>query len=271
MKCVLLAGNDASRIAGGADVPKPLTEIGGQPVIARVMDIYSHFGHRDFVVAAGRKALEIKRFFASYHLACNDITVTGGSGGLQLTPSGPPGAGTGTVSVVDTGPDAMSAGRLRRLRRWLTPGETFMCSYSDGLGNIDIAALLAFHRAHGKLATVTAVRPPARLGCLELKGERVNALSETIRSNGSWINGGFFVFEPGVMDYLADDSEALEQAPLAQMARDGELMAYRHEGFWHPLDSVRDRDRLDLLSRGDTPPWMQFASPPRPGRPAVAV
>jgi glucose-1-phosphate cytidylyltransferase len=218
------------------------------------MDIYSHFGHRDFIVAAGYKALQLKQFFADYHLIANNITVAVDTGTMTLQPSSP---GGWKVSVVDTGPNTMTSGRIRRLKNWLD-GETFMVTYGDGLGNVDINGLLAFHKQHGKLATVTAVRPPARFGNIEIKGDRVDAFTEKVHSQETWINGGFFVFEPDVLDYMIDDSEPLETGPLPQMASDGELMAYRHYGFWHPMDTVRDRNALDALAAADVPPWLDF-------------
>ena len=151
----------------------------------------------------------------------------------------------------------MTSGRIRRLRDWVGD-ETFMVTYSDGLGNVDIDALLAFHRSHGKLATVTAVQPPARFGNMELSGHRVSAFTEKVRRYETWINGGYFVFEPGVFDYLVDDMEPLEQSPLMQLTQDGELMAFKHYGFWHPMDTVRDRNSLNDLCHGGTPPWLQF-------------
>ncbi len=269
MKTVLLAGGLGSRLAEETvSIPKPMVEVGGRPIIARVMDIYSHFGHRDFVVAAGYKALLIKQFFANYHLIANNISVSLDTGELKLVPSAP---GGWNVSVVDTGAQTMTSGRIRRLKDWLAPDETFMCTYSDGLGNIDINALIEFHKSHGKLATVTAVQPPARFGNIELKGDRVDAFTEKVRKRDTWINGGFFVFEPGVMDYMVDDNEPLEQSPLTQMARDGELMAFRHEGFWHPMDTIRDRNTLNALCDDGTPPWLNFGNPKGESYPALAI
>ncbi len=268
METVLLAGGLGSRLAEEtATVPKPMVEVGGRPIIARVMDIYSHFGHRDFVVAAGYKGLQLKQFFANYHLIANNISVNADTGKLRLVPSAP---GNWNVSVVDTGAHTMTSGRIRRLKDWLRP-ETFMVTYSDGVGNVDIDALLDFHRSHGKLATVTAVQPPARFGNLELKGDRVDAFTEKVRRQDTWINGGFFVFEPGVMDYMVDDTEPLEQAPLSQMARDGELMAYRHDGFWHPMDTIRDRNALNELSEQAPPPWLRFGQNIAAEMPALAI
>jgi glucose-1-phosphate cytidylyltransferase len=173
--------------------------------------------------------------------------------------------------VVDTGLATMTGGRLKRLRSWLDD-ETFMVTYSDGVGNIDLDALLAFHRSHGKLATVTAVQPPARFGNLELgacdgTGGQVVEFTEKVIKYETWINGGFFVFEPGVLDYLTGDEEPLEQAPLTRLAHDGQLMAYKHKGFWHPMDTVRDRDTLDKLGTQALPPWMDFEN----GQPVLST
>ncbi|MBV1895060.1 MAG: glucose-1-phosphate cytidylyltransferase [Rhodobacteraceae bacterium] len=269
MKTVLLAGGLGSRLAEETVmIPKPMVEVGGRPIIARVMDIYSQFEHREFIVAAGYKALLLKQFFANYHLISNNISVSLDTGALELVPTAP---GGWNVSVVDTGAHTMTSGRIRRLKDWLTPDETFMCTYSDGLGNIDINALLDFHKSHGKLATVTAVQPPARFGNIELKGDRVDAFTEKVRKRETWINGGFFVFEPGVLDYMVDDNEPLELAPLTQMARDGELMAYRHHGFWHPMDTIRDRNTLNDLCDEGEPPWLNFGDDNKPSYPALAI
>jgi glucose-1-phosphate cytidylyltransferase len=255
MKVVLLAGGFGSRLSEETEViPKPMVEVGGRPIIARVMDIYSHFGHNEFIVAAGYKAMLLKQLFANFHLMANDIKVSVDTGKITLVPCS---RGGWDVTVVDTGLNTMTSGRIRRVSEWLN-NEPFMVTYSDGLGNIDIAALLDFHKSHGRLATVTAVQPPARFGAIQLKGDRVEAFSEKVRPSDSWINGGFFVFEPGVMDYFLDDNEPLEHTPLTQMARDGQLMAYRHNGFWHPMDTLRDRNSLNALCDEKTPPWLQF-------------
>jgi len=276
MKTVLLAGGLGSRLAEETvRIPKPMVEVGGQPIMLHVMDIYSHFGHRDFILACGYKALLIKRFFHDLYLMSNDFTVSLGDGGVSLEPcmaelagvrrdaAGggqrlPGHRGDWNVSVVDTGANTMTGGRIKRLSDWIG-GETFMATYSDGVGNIDIDAVLDFHRSHGKLATVTAVQPPARFGNLELDGDAVTAFTEKVRRHETWINGGFFVFEPEVLDYIDGDDEPLERAPLTNLARDGQLQAYRHDGFWHPMDTVRDRDTLNELAETGTPPWFQFS------------
>ncbi|WBU56494.1 glucose-1-phosphate cytidylyltransferase [Paracoccus sediminicola] len=258
MKTILLAGGADDLPAGEHNqIPKPMIEVGGRPIMTRVMDIYSHFGHRDFIVAAGHQAVTIKQFFANYHLMANDVRVSIDSGKIDLHPTH--GAGW-KVGVVDTGHYTSSSGRLRLLRKWVGD-ERFMVGYADALGNIDIESLLDFHDSHGKIATLTAVRPPARLGSVELLDSRVTAYTDKLRSQDAWINGGFFVFEPTIFDYLVDDQEPLEGAPLSQLSMDGELMAFRHYGFWQPVDTVADRKRLSTYCMSDPPPWLQLGRP----------
>jgi glucose-1-phosphate cytidylyltransferase len=255
MQVLLLAGGLGSRLAEETvKIPKPMVEVGGRPIIMHVMDIYQNFGHRDFVVAAGYKSLLLKQYFNNFHLISNDLTVDLATGQKKLTPSKPQDC---NVSVVHTGEHTMTGGRILRLREWLK-NETFMVTYSDGVGNVDIDALLKFHKSHGKLATVTAVQPPARFGNLDLEGNHVVEFTEKVTKNETWINGGFFVFEPGILDYIPGDDEPLELSPLTNIALDGELMAYKHDGFWHPMDTIRDRDYLDTLVSDGDPPWMNF-------------
>ena len=273
MKVVLLAGGLGSRLAEETQrIPKPMVEVAGRPIMLHVMDIYAKHGLCDFVVACGYKAVVMKRFFQDLHLMGNDLTVSLGDGGLALAPLRD---ATGVaaqqrrwnISVVDTGLHTMTGGRLRRLRDWIG-GETFMVTYSDGVGNIDIDALLAFHNSHGRLATVTAVQPPARFGSLDLgddfpagggagEGGPVRAFTEKINAQDTWINGGFFVFEPEVLDYVDGDGVPLEKEPLARMAEDGQLAAFKHRGFWHPMDTLRDKQTLERLAADPPPPWMR--------------
>lgn len=263
MQTVLLAGGLGSRLSEETvRIPKPMVEVGGRPIMLHVMDIYSHWGQQNFIVACGYKSMLMKQFFHNLHLMNNDFTVRLGSGSMDLRPCRDV---DWNVSVVDTGELTMTGGRLRRLRDWLGD-ETFMVTYSDGVGNVDIDALLAFHRSHGGLATVTAVQPPARFGNLDLDGDRVAEFTEKVTTYETWINGGFFVFEPGVLDYLEGDHEALEQTPLSRLAADGQLFAYKHKGFWHPMDTVRDRETLERLWAEGTPPWLQFERDVRPTR-----
>lgn len=257
MQVILLAGGLGSRLAEETvRIPKPMVEVGGRPIILHVMDIYAHWNHHEFIIASGYKSMMIKQFFRDYHLMANDFTVAMSDGRTTLKPSK---ALDWKVSVVDTGASTMTGGRLLRLRDWLKD-ETFMVTYSDGVGNIDLDAVLKFHKSHGRLATVTAVQPPARFGNLELDGDRVVQFTEKVRRHETWINGGFFVFEPGVLDYIPGDDDPLEMTPLVNIARDGELFAYKHHGFWHPMDTIRDRDYLNNHCTSDTPPWLQFGN-----------
>nr|WP_272945592.1 glucose-1-phosphate cytidylyltransferase [Parvularcula oceani] len=255
MQTVLLAGGLGSRLAEETvRIPKPMVEVGGRPIMLHVMDTYSHWGFRDFIIACGYKSILIKRFFRDLHLMNNDFTVALGDGRMKLQPCGDM---DWNVSVVDTGELTMTGGRLLRLRDWLK-GEPFMVTYSDGVGNIDIPALIETHKKHGKLATVTAVQPAARFGSLEIDDGEVTEFSEKVQHKEAWINGGFFVFEPGVLDYIEGDEQPLERGPLAAIARDGQLAAYKHPGFWHPMDTVRDRDHLNGLCEDGAPPWRQY-------------
>jgi glucose-1-phosphate cytidylyltransferase len=264
MKIVLLAGGLGSRLSEETvRIPKPMVEVGGRPILLHVMETYRHFGFQEFIVAGGYKCLAIKRFFNDFQLVTNDITISFADGRRTMRRCQDNDL---TVSVVDTGELTMTAGRLLRLRDWIGQ-ETFMVTYSDGVGNIDVEALLRFHRRHGRLATVTAVQPPARFGNLELSGDRVSEFTEKVRKHETWINGGFFVFEPGVFDYLVGDAEPLERRPLSQLSVDGELFAYKHFGFWHPMDTVRDRDYLQSLSAA--PPWLDFTRSEAEALPAL--
>ena len=229
-----------------------MVEVGGKPIILHVMDIYARHGFTDFVVACGYKMMLMKKFFHDLHFMNNDFTIKVGNGQIALRQCR---SVDWNISVVDTGELTMTGGRLLRLREWLE-NDTFMVTYSDGVGDVDIGKLLEFHKSHGGLATVTAVQPPARFGNLELDGPRVVEFTEKVRKHETWINGGFFIFEPGVLDYLSGDEEPLEQAPLARLAADGELFAYKHTGFWHPMDTVRDRDHLNQLCAAASPPWL---------------
>ncbi len=259
MQVVLLAGGLGSRLSEETvRIPKPMVEVGGRPIILHVMDIYDHWGFREFIIASGYKSFLIKQFFRDVHLATSDLTVSLRDGKMTTRSTKPL---DWSVSVVDTGETVMTGGRLLRLRDWLS-GSTFMVTYSDGVGNVDLRALLKFHRSHGRLATVTAVQPPARFGGLEIEGDQVVEFTEKVRKHETWINGGFFVFEPGVLEYIGGDQEPLEAAPLANLARDGELFAYKHPGFWHPMDTVRDRDHLNRLCASEPRPWMRFEGGP---------
>jgi glucose-1-phosphate cytidylyltransferase len=253
MKVVVLAGGRGTRLSEETSVrPKPMVEVGGKPILWHIMHIYAHYGFREFVVACGFKAEIIKKYFLNFYLHNNDYSVNLQDGSRELLNAGPI---DWRVSVVDTGLDTLTGGRVLRLKNFLRDA-AFMVTYGDGVGNVDIGALAAFHRSHGKLATVTAVRPPARFGALQLDGQQVTRFAEKPQTEGGWINGGFFVFEPGVFDFLKDDNSTLEGEPLERLARDGELMAFMHEGFWQPMDTLRDRQMLDTLWATEKAPWM---------------
>ena len=255
MKIVLLAGGFGTRLSEYTDlIPKPMVEIGGRPILWHIMKIYEHHGFNDFVLALGYKGEVIKDYFLNYHARLSDLTVHLKSGSVDYSN---PTAEDWHVSLLDTGANSMTGGRLLRLKDHLYSHGTFMLTYGDGVADVDLESLLAFHRAHGKLATVTAVRPSARFGGMHLNDGRVIDFKEKPQSGEGWINGGFFVFEPDVFKYLADDSTVLEQSPLENLARDGELMAFEHSGYWQCMDTVRDRNALqELWDNGDVP-WLK--------------
>ena len=255
MKVVVLAGGRGTRLAEETSVrPKPMVEIGGLPILWHLMSIYAAHGFRDFIIACGYRGDMIKDFFQHYATRNSDFEVDLQTGGIKLLKAS---RIDWKVSVMDTGLETMTGGRLLRLRPLIEHG-TFMVTYGDGLGSVNVRELVNFHRAHGKLATVTAVRPPARFGDLALDGDGVRAFAEKAQTAEGWINGGFFVFEPGVLDYIDGDQISLEQDPLPQLAAEGHLMAYRHEGFWQPMDTVREKELLESLWATGRAPWKNW-------------
>jgi glucose-1-phosphate cytidylyltransferase len=256
MKTVLLAGGKGTRLSEETlSRPKPMVEIGGKPILWHIMSLYAHHGFQDFVVACGYKGEQIKEYFLNFAVHNNDYRVNLSDGVRELLGTS---AIDWQVAMVDTGLETLTGGRLLRLRTWLQGG-TFMLTYGDGLSNVDLRRLVAFHRAHGKTATVTAVRPPARFGSLHIEGERVIRFSEKTQSEEGWINGGFFVLEPSVFSYLEDDQTTLEREPLERLAADGQLMAFRHEGFWQPMDTLRDKLHMESLWASGAAPWKVWA------------
>ncbi len=256
MKIGILAGGIGSRLAEETVVrPKPMIEIGGRPILWHIMMHYSAYGFKEFVVALGYKGECIKRYMADYCSLAPDLRVSLKSGKVEPYGNGNGhGAEDWVVDLIDTGQGTNTGGRIKRLSSHLGDG-TFMLTWGDGVSNVNLTDLLEFHRRHGRIATVTAVRPPARFGRLELDGERVARFDEKPLSGEAWINGAFFVLEPRVFDYIAGDATLFEREPLERLARDGQLMAYQHDGFWQCMDTMRDKVRLEALWASDEAPW----------------
>jgi glucose-1-phosphate cytidylyltransferase len=228
-----------------------MVEIGGKPILWHIMKIYSSFGFREFIIALGYKGELIKEYFLNFYALNNDLTINLSTGRTVIHEGNQP---HWQVHLVDTGLRTQTGGRLKRLARWIGR-ETFMMTYGDGVSDINLRALLDFHRGHGRLATVTAVRPPSRFGGLYFDGDQVVRFEEKPQIGEGWINGGFFVLEPGVLDYIEGDETVFEREPLERLARDGQLMAYRHEGFWQCMDTLRDVRLLESLWESGRAPW----------------
>jgi glucose-1-phosphate cytidylyltransferase len=252
MKVVILAGGHGTRLAEETQLrPKPMVEVGGKPMLWHIMNIYASHGFKDFLVACGYRGEMIKEYFHNILIHSSDYVIDLKEGRVEVLNR------TGVdwrIGVIDTGLESQTGGRIRRLRSRIGD-ETFMVTYGDGVGNIDIRRLVEFHRSHGRLATVTAVRPPARFGGLKLNGSNVARFSEKPQTDEGWINGGFFVFEPGVFDYLAGDDTILERDPLERLAEEEQLIAFRHEGFWQPMDTLREKQLLESLWASGKAPW----------------
>jgi glucose-1-phosphate cytidylyltransferase len=249
---VILAGGRGTRLAEETEMrPKPMVDVGGRPLLWHIKPIYAGHGYTDFLIACGYKGELIKEYFRNLVVHHSDYFIELKTGDLQLLDGH---RLDWRVGVIDTGLDTMTGGRILRLKP-LVGDQRFMVTYGDGVADIDVGRLVAFHRAHGRLATVTAVRPPSRFGSLALAGDAVREFSEKPQTEEGWINGGFFVFEPRVFEYLAGDRTVLEREPLERLASDGQLMAYRHPGFWQPMDTVRDRQLLEKLWATGAAPW----------------
>ncbi len=256
MKVVILAGGVGSRLMEETNSrPKPMVEIGGKPILWHIMKYYGAFGYREFIIALGYKGEYIKRWFVEYVSLTSDMTVCTGTGSVVTTTAHDD---DWDVHLVDTGQMTGTGGRIKRLRTVIGENE-FLLTWGDGVSDVDIDTLVAFHRSHGRYCTLTATRPPARFGHLELDGDRITQFTEKPQASEGWINGAFFVCRPEVFDYIPADETMFEKEPLERLADEGQLMAYKHHGFWQCMDTLRDRVRLEKLWDGGSPPWRNWS------------
>ena len=253
MKTVILAGGLGTRISEESHLrPKPMIEIGGRPILWHIMKLYSHAGFNDFIVCLGYRGYMVKEYFANYVLHNADLTVDLAKGAIEYHATNHE---PWRVTLVDTGAESMTGGRVKRIAPYLDKDEPFFLTYGDGLTDVDLAKLAAFHRAHGKAATVTAVSPPGRYGALEIRNDLVRRFIEKPPGDNGLINGGFFVLQPSVLDRIEGDATIFEQGPLEGLAHDGQLVAYRHDGFWAAMDTLRDKNHLEALWASGDAPW----------------
>jgi len=253
MKTVILAGGLGTRISEESHLrPKPMIEIGGRPILWHIMKLYSHAGFNDFIVCLGYRGYMVKEYFANYVLHNADLTVDLAKGAIEYHATNHE---PWRVTLVDTGAESMTGGRVKRIAPYLDKDEPFFLTYGDGLTDVDLAKLAAFHRAHGKAATVTAVSPPGRYGALEIRNDLVRRFIEKPPGDNGLINGGFFVLQPSVLDRIEGDATIFEQGPLEGLAHDGQLVAYRHDGFWAAMDTLRDKNHLEALWVSGAAPW----------------
>lgn len=257
MKAVILAGGRGTRIAEESHLrPKPMVDIGGKPILWHIMKTYAHFGVTDFIVCLGYRGYMIKEYFANYFLHSADVTVDMGHNRLEFHDSR---SEPWRVTLVDTGEETMTGGRVLRARPYLDPAESFCLTYGDGLADIDVEAQLSFHESHGRLATMTVVRPPARFGHTAIEADRVLRFDEKPQTSEGFINGGFFILKPAVLELIDGDDTPFESTPLRRLSEQGELMAWKHPGFWQPMDTLREKELLEELWRGGSPPWRLWA------------
>jgi glucose-1-phosphate cytidylyltransferase len=256
MKAVILAGGLGTRLSEETSVrPKPMVEIGGKPILWHIMKMYSAHGINDFIICCGYKGYLIKEYFANYFLHSSDVTFNMRENSMKVHDKR---AEDWNVTLVDTGDTSMTGGRLRRVADYVRNEEAFCFTYGDGVGDMDISATIAFHKQHGKAATLTATYPPGRFGALDIKQNQVLNFKEKPKGDGAMINGGFFVLSPQVLEYLVDDSTVWEQEPLMGLAADGQLMAHEHPGFWQPMDTLHDKNLLEKLWQNGKAPWKSW-------------
>lgn len=256
MKAVILAGGLGSRLSEETQTrPKPMVEIGGKPILWHIMKTYSAHGIHEFIVCLGYKGYMIKEYFANYFLHMSDVTIDIGKNRTEVHHER---ADPWRITLIDTGDNTMTGGRLGHVGKYVKDDEAFCFTYGDGVGDIDVTRLVAFHKAHGKLATMTAVQPPGRFGALELEGDRVNGFIEKPVGDGGWINGGFFVLSPKVLSRIAGPQTVWEREPLASLAQEGQLRAYQHRGFWQPMDTLREKNHLEDLWNSGNAPWKKW-------------
>ena len=257
MKVVILAGGLGSRLSEETILrPKPMVEVGGKPILWHIMNIYATHGLKEFIIALGYKAEVIKEYFLNFYALNNDLSIDLASGKTTIYDGNQP---KWKIHLVDTGLYTQTGGRLKRLQQWLGDDELFMFTYGDGVADLDLKALLAFHRTHGRLATMTTVRPPARFGRIGFAGDQVTDFYEKPEASEGWINGGFFVLHRHVIDYIDDDATVWEREPVERLTREGELMGYRHYGFWSCMDTLKEKNMLEEIWASGKAPWKIWA------------
>jgi glucose-1-phosphate cytidylyltransferase len=257
MKAVILAGGLGTRLSEETSMrPKPMVEIGGRPILWHILKLYSHYEINEFIICCGYKGYLIKEYFANYFLHTSDVTFDLQANQIEVHQRR---AEPWKITLVDTGEDTMTGGRLLRVAPYIRDQDVFCLTYGDGIGDSDISSTIAFHRVHGKAATVTATYPPGRFGALDIQNQQVRRFREKPRGDGSLINGGFFVLSPRVLAYIKDDRTIWEEGPMTRLAEDGELMAYPHYGFWQPMDTLHDKNSLEKLWASGSAPWKKWS------------
>ena len=253
MKVVILAGGMGTRLSEETtSIPKPMISIGGKPILWHIMKIYSHYGFNDFVICLGYKGYVIKEYFSNYFLHQSDVTFDLMKNEMTVHKHR---AENWKVTLIDTGELTMTGGRLKRIKSYVEGDDFFCCTYGDGVGDINIASLIEFHQSHGKDATLTSTFPPGRFGALNIEGNQIKNFEEKPKGDGVYVNGGFFVLSPRTLDRIQDDNTVWEQSPLEGLAQDGQLISYRHNGFWQPMDTLRDKNHLEDLWNNSNAPW----------------